>query len=205
MTLAVLTTGVLQAFLPADFRAIPQSVFLYPLFLLVFLGVLVVGDPGRIDRERRWLRVTTTLMIGFITLWTAFGAVRLVRGILIHASFTSASQLLTIGAVGWLTNVIAYSLWFWDLDAGGAAARASGSTRVPPAFVFPEMAHRDLVPAGWYPHYADYLALSFHTALAFSPTDVSAIRGWAKLLMILESLVSLVVATLVVARAVNIL
>jgi hypothetical protein len=205
MVIAVLATGVLHEFLPLEFQVIPQSLIVYPLFLLVFLGVLIIGDPGRIDRERRWLRVTTTLMIGFITVTTALGALRLVRGILTHAPFTSASQLLTIGAVAWLTNVIAFSLWFWDLDAGGAAARASGSPRIPPAFVFPEMAHRDLVPSGWYAQYADYLALSFNVALAFSPTDVSAIRRWAKLMMVTEALVSLSLAALVVARAINIL
>lgn len=205
MVLAVLATGVLHEFLPLEFQVIPQSLIVYPLFLLVFLGVLVVGDPGRIDRERRWLRVTTALMIGFITVTTALGAARLVHGILTHAPFTSASQLLTIGAVAWLTNVIAFSLWFWDLDAGGAAARASGSPRIPPAFVFPEMTHRDLVPSAWHAQYADYLALSFNVALAFSPTDVSAIKRWGKLMMVLEALVSLSLAALVVARAINIL
>jgi hypothetical protein len=67
------------------------------------------------------------------------------------------------------------------------------------------MTHRDLVPVGWYAQYADYLALSFNVALAFSPTDVSAIRRWAKLMMIVEALVSLSLAALVVARAINIL
>jgi hypothetical protein len=205
MVLAVLAAGVLHELLPVDFRVIPQFVVIYPLFLLVFLVVLIVGDPGRIDRERRWLRVTTALMIGFITVTTALGALRLVRGILTHGPFTTASQLLTIGAVAWLTNVIAFSLWFWDLDAGGAAARASGSPRVPPAFVFPEMNNRDLVPSGWYAQYADYLALSFNVALAFGPSDVSAIRRWAKLMVVLEALISLSLAALVLARAINIL
>ena len=63
----------------------------------------------------------------------------------------------------------------------------------------------ELVGASWYPKFADYLVLSFNTALAFSPTDVSAIRVWAKLMMIFESLVSLALAALVIARAINIL
>ena len=58
---------------------------------------------------------------------------------------------------------------------------------------------------GWYPQFVDYLALSFNTAMAFSPTDVSAVRPWAKLMMMCEAAVSLVVAILVVARAINIL
>ena len=96
-------------------------------------------------------------------------------------------------------------MMYWDLDGGGAAARAAGSHTTGPAFVFPEMTMPKYVPVSWYPTFADYLALSFNTALAFSPTDVSAVRVWAKLMMIFESIVSLALAALVIARAINIL
>ena len=205
MAAAVMTVGFAFELLPADFRMVPSLSFVYPLFLAAFLVVLIVGDPGRIDRQRRWLRVTTGLMIATITLATAFGAVRLVVGILTQASFDSASQLLGIGGIIWLSNVVAYALWYWDLDGGGAAARANGSTAVPPAFVFPESSLPELVPPGWYPRFVDYVALSFNTALAFSPTDVSPIRHWAKLMMISESLTSLALGALVIAYAVNVL
>ena len=203
MAAAVVSVGVLQELVPADFRVLPR--FVYPIFLLCFLGVLIIGDPGRIDRQRRWLRVTTLLMTGLITVVTAVSAVRLVVGILTNATFSTASQLLIIGGCVSLTNVIAFALWYWDLDAGGAAARAAGSTPIGPAFFFPEMRLPEFVGASWYPKFADYLVLSFNTALAFSPTDVSAIRVWAKLMMIFESLVSLALAALVIARAINIL
>jgi hypothetical protein len=71
--------------------------------------------------------------------------------------------------------------------------------------VFPEHSLGDVVPPGWYPQFVDYVALSFNTALAFSPTDVSPIRPWAKVMMISESLVSLALGALVIAYAVNIL
>jgi len=112
--------------------------------------------------------------------------------------------LLAVGGVIWVTNVIAFSLWYWDLDRGGAAARAHHPDRNP-AFVFPEMQRSEYVAAGWLPRFVDYLHLSFTTATAFSPTDVSAITPWAKLLMMTEEAISLIVAILVVARAVNIL
>ena len=177
MAAAVVSVGVLQELVPADFRVLPR--FVYPIFLLCFLGVLIIGDPGRIDRQRRWLRVTTLLMTGLITVVTAVSAVRLVVGILTNATFSTASQLLIIGGCISLTNVIAFALWYWDLDAGGAAARAAGSTPIGPAFFFPEMRLPEFVGASWYPKFADYLVLSFNTALAFSPTDVSAIRAAA--------------------------
>jgi hypothetical protein len=205
MALAVLVTALLHELLPRSFQAFPYAFLLYPAFLLVFLVVLVVGDPGRIDRDRRWLRVTTSLMIAVITLVNVSAAVRLVVGILTKRSFDSAGQLLLIGGVIWMTNVIAFALWFWDLDAGGAAARVTRPNRQGHAFVFPEMTLDDLVPAGWFPRFIDYLAMSFYTALAFGPTDVSAIRSWAKVMMIAESLISLVLVGLVIARAVNVL
>jgi hypothetical protein len=67
------------------------------------------------------------------------------------------------------------------------------------------MTSPQFVGPGWYPKFVDYMHLSFTTAAAFSPTDVSAIRTWAKLLMMAEQAMSMVVALLVVARAVNIL
>lgn len=205
MAAAVMVEGIGFVLLPQDFRVAIDASFVYPLFLVGFLAVLIVGDPGRIDRQRRWLRITTGVMIAFITLVTAYGAVRLVAGILTQASFDSAGQLLAIGGIIWVSNVLAYALWYWDLDAGGAAARANTNTAVAPAFAFPESSMPEVVGPGWYPQFVDYLALSFNTALAFSPTDVSAIRPWAKLMMISESLVSLAVGMLVIAYAINIL
>ena len=203
MVAAGLAAGALHMLLPASFRLAPH--WLYPAFLVVFLAVLVAGDPGLIDRDRRWLRVTTGLMIGLITMVNAVSAVRLVAGILSGRHFESAQQLFATGAVVWLINVITFALWFWDLDGGGAASRASKPVTENPAFVFPEMTLPEMTTSDWFPQFVDYLALSFNTASAFGPTDVSAVKRWAKLMMIGESLISLTLATLVVARAVNIL
>jgi hypothetical protein len=104
----------------------------------------------------------------------------------------------------WATNVIAFGLWYWDLDRGGAAARAH-HPQANPAFIFPEMLHTQYVPATWAPKFVDYLSLGFWTATVFSPTDISAIKPWAKLLMITEAAVSVVIGALVIARAINIL
>ncbi len=67
------------------------------------------------------------------------------------------------------------------------------------------MDRSDLVSVEWQPQYVDYLYLSFTNAMAFSPTDVMPLSRWAKLTMLVQSLVSLVLAVLVIARAVNIL
>jgi hypothetical protein len=205
MALAVLAAGSLRAVLPPQLRA-GDARWALILILVVLLAVLVIGDPGRIDRDSTWLRVATGTLIGVISLVNATAVVRLVAAIIgAHAAFTNnANVLLASGGAVWLTNVIAFGLWYWDLDRGGAAARARGAGRQP-AFVFPEMSNSQYVGADWYPKFIDYLHLSFTTAMAFSPTDVSAIKPWAKLMTMAEDVISLLVALLVVARAVNIL
>ena len=187
----------------SDELTLQQSAYV-PWVAFAFLIVLVIGDPGRIDRVRTWIRVVTDVLIALITLANGYAAVMLVVGIVDNASFETPRVLLFAGGAVWVTNVIAFALWFWDLDRGGAAERARGTTRTP-ALVFPEMQHTEHVPPGWYPTFVDYLAFSFATATAFSPTDVSAVKAWAKALVVVESLLSLVLATLVIARAINIL
>jgi hypothetical protein len=206
MALAVVATGLLRSTLPSQLRN-GDARWLFLALEVVLLAVLILGDPGRIDRDRPWLRGMTAGLIGVITVANADAAVRLVVSIINVSPFTNdARTLLASGGAIWLTNVIAFGLWYWDVDSGGAAARArahGSSDR--PAFIFPEMVNAAFVAEGWYPHFVDYLHLSFHAATAFSPTDVSAVRPWAKLMMMAEEAISLIVALLVVARAVNIL
>jgi hypothetical protein len=204
MAAAVLLCGSLRIFLPTQLRLDDAR----PVFLVVLTALiiaLIVGDPGRIDRQKTWLQVLTAALIGVITFVNIGSSVRLVYAIVTTEKFTNdANVLLVSGGVIWLTNVIAFGLWYWDLDRGGAGARALGSG-TSPAFVFPEMSSPALVGDDWYPSFVDYLHLSYSTAMAFSPTDVSAIKPWAKLMMMGEETISLVVGILVVARAVNIL
>jgi uncharacterized membrane protein len=200
----VLGAGALRAALPAQLRA-GDARWALGVVLVALLAVLVVGDPGRIDRDSTWLRVMTGTLIGVIFLMNAIAVIRLVAAITLgEAKFTNdANVLLAAGAAVWLTNVIAFGLRYWDLDRGGAArARRAGGR---PAFVFPEMANAQYVGPDWSPKFLDYLHLSFMTSMTFSPTDVSAIRPWARLMMMAQATISLLVAILVVARAINIL
>ncbi len=204
MALAVLAAGGLRAALPSQLRN-GDARWLFIVVVVGLLVILILGDPGRIDRDSASLRLLTGTLIGLISAVNAVAAVRLVAGIIGAAKFsTNANVLLASGGAIWLSNVIAFGLWYWDLDRGGAAARARGTARQP-AFVFPEMTNAQYVGDDWYPKFMDYFYLSFATAAAFSPTDVSAIRPWAKLMMMTEEAISLVVAILVVSRAVNIL
>ena len=201
---AVLLTGALRITLPAQLRLNDAG----PVLFVVLFGlviVLILADRGPIGRPATWRRVLTMLPIALITIANGGSTVRLVYGILFAEPFTQqARTLLSAGGVIWLTNVIAFALWYWDLDRGGAAARALGST-AGPAFLFPEMLNPEHVRKGWCPTFVDYLHLSVNTAMAFSPADVSAVKPWTKLMMMAEQIISVAVGILVVARAVNIL
>jgi hypothetical protein len=201
---AIIVVAGLHVALPARYRV--QPVWVVPVVLLALLAVLIAGDPGRIDRQKAWLRVVTGIVIGVVTVANLLAAVRLVVDILTGNKLFAHNPggLLAAGGVIWATNVIAFALWYWDLDRGGAAARAHRPDRNP-AFVFPEMQHTDYVAAGWVPQFADYLSLAFWTATAVSPTDISAIRPWAKLLMMLEAAGSIALAVIVIGFAINIL
>jgi len=204
MAAAGLTVGVLRIFLPPELRVNDAS-GLFLVVILVMTVALILGDPGRIDRQARWLRILTGVLIAVITLVNAGSSVRLVISIIYSDPFTQTARvLLACGGIIWLTNVIAFGLWYWDLDRGGAAARAAGST-ARPAFLFPEMSNPDYVGEDWSPAFVDYLHLSFTTATAFSPTDVSPLKPWAKVMMMSEEAISMALGILVVARAVNIL
>jgi hypothetical protein len=202
---AIIVVAGLHLALPARYRAV-QPGWVVPVVLLALLAVLIAGDPGRIDRQKAWLRIVTGIVIGVVTVANLLAAVRLVVDILTGNKLFAHNPggLLAAGGVIWATNVIAFALWYWDLDRGGAAARAHRPDRNP-AFVFPEMQHTDYVAAGWVPHFVDYLSLAFWTATAVSPTDISAIKPWAKLLMMLEAAGSIALAVIVIGFAVNIL
>ena len=204
MAAAVIATGVLRATLPHELRN-GDAAWLFLAILLVLLAVLVIGDPGRIDRDRPWLHNLTSVLVGLITVANADAAVRLIIAIVDTTGWTQdAKVLLASGGAIWLSNILAFALWFWNLDRGGPAARAAG-TGSSPALIFPEMVHSKHVGDDWVPAFVDYLHFAFATATAFSPTDVSAVKPWTKLMMMAEAGISLVVAILVVARAVNIL
>jgi uncharacterized membrane protein len=120
-----------------------------------------------------------------------------------NGSELTAGSLLGTGGLVWLSNVIVFGLWYWELDRRGPAQRATGVQPVPD-FLFPQMTAQHLFMS-WEPRFADYLYTSWTNATAFSPTDTLPTSRWAKFAMMLQSGISLVTAALVIARAVNIL
>jgi uncharacterized membrane protein len=200
---AVIAAIVLQLVLPAKLSLPPRA--LLPALEMVLLAVLMVANPVRLTRERALMRVASNALVALMTLANGASAVLLADRIInSRAGTNDPIALLVSGGSIYLTNVIAFALWYWEHDRGGPFARTA-ARRPHPDFLFPQMASPELAPPDWEPRFADYLYLSFTNATAFSPTDTLPLSRWAKMLMAAQSAVSLTTVALVVARAVNIL
>jgi uncharacterized membrane protein len=203
VSLSILVAIVLQILLPAHLnQLLPQWVM--PSLEGVLLAGLTIADPVRVERGGTAMRVASIFLILVVTVANSFSAVLLIRAILDGHAGSTALPLLSTGASVWVTNVIAFGLWYWEFDRRGPIRRAEGTSRHPD-LMFPQMASPELAPPDWEPQFVDYLYLSFTNATAFSPTDVMPLARWAKLTMLVQSAVSLAIGALVIARAVNIL
>ena len=178
-------------------------VWLVPTLEIAMLLALLAANPAHIQERRRWLRrvaIGLIFALGAAALWSTTVLVTdLIRG---NQVTQSASSLLASGALIWLGNALVFSLTYWIFDTGGPWVRSQGM-RPYPDFAFTQQMSPELAPPGWRPMYFDYLVLGLNTSAAFSPTDVMPMVHWAKLAMSLQSLLSLTVVALVVARAVN--
>ena len=199
---AVLAAMALTILLPDDLR--PGPGWLLPLIEGLLLVALVAGDPGRINRRSRELRALSIVLVSVLVFSSLWATVLLIDDLIHGGTETnSASDLLQAGAIVWVSNNIAFALLYWELDGGGAAARAHNPVGHAD-FGFPQQLNPRIARPSWRPRFIDYLYLGFTNATAFSPTDVMPLAPWAKIAMTVQSLISLAILGLVVARAVNI-
>jgi uncharacterized membrane protein len=199
--LAVLVAIGLSATLPGKLTVGPT--WLLPAFEGVLLAGLAITTPMRVHPEHPRRRRVAILMIALVNATNLISLALLVH-YLLRGGRTNGRELITAGALIWLTNVIVFALWYWESDRGGPAERAA-RTGAPPDFLFPQMTNERLGRDTWLPKFLDYLYVSLTNATAFSPTDTMPLSALAKSLMGIQALISLVTIGLVVARAVNIL
>ena len=217
---ALVTAAVLYADLPTRFVAghgagalswVRWVVPALTLLALVALGMIRTSGPlaraldwgpRALHLTRRRLALTT---IAIVSAANAASIIVLVH-LLIHgvSNKATAAPLLRAGVHMWVVNVLLFALWYWQLDGGGPLDRP---ICVPHDrdFLFPQHTEPVLARSGWRPEFVDYLYVSFTNAAAFSPTDTMPLSRWAKMLMLVQSAISLALAVMVVARAVNIL
>ena len=154
-----------------------------------------------------WLRVERRVIMVLAVLYVANTAAELadmIGIITLHPPETRSISLLSSSLAIWVTNVLTFSLLYWQIDRGGPYAWAS-KVSTKPDWLFPEATKPEDISPAWRPLFLDYLFLGFNTATAFSPTDALPLTRRAKMLMMLESTISLVTLVVVAARAVNVL
>jgi hypothetical protein len=166
--------------------------------------VLTAINPIRLTRSTMVGRYASYAAVAAITIDNAISAGLLAHDILSSRASGDALGLLGSGAAIYLTNIIAFGVWYWELDRGGPFARAE-ARRTYPDFLFPQMSSPELAPPNWRPEFPDYLYVSFTNVMAFSPTDTMPLSRWAKGLMGVQSAVALSTVALVIARAVNVI
>jgi hypothetical protein len=201
--IAVVAVGGLYWALPADLTVGPR--WLFPAVIGMFLVPTVISHRAGQHHLDRILGFTVTSLV---TIEMMVSVILLVLALPSHRE--SPTALLLSATSIWASNILVFALWYWRLDAGGPHGRDARPGHVAGAFLFPQMT---MLPeakgaAGqemWSPNFLDYLFLAFNTSTAFSPTDTPALARWGKVLMMLQSIISLTVLALLAARAVNIL
>jgi hypothetical protein len=201
--IALFAVGGLRFALPAELAAGPQWL------MILIVGVLIVPTVVARRRGNHLLnQVLGYLITSILTLDMGWSLYLLIAALPSHKE---APQTLLISAASlWVTNVLVFASWYWRLDAGGPRAREIRGVHTDGAFLFPQMtldqaAKKQMGEECWSPGFVDYLFLAFNTSTAFSPTDVPVLSRWAKMLMMVQSLISFTTVALLAARAVNIL
>lgn len=200
-TVAVVVALVLYATLPEALTYGPR--WLLPAVEGAILVPLTIGMPHRHPGEARAGRIAAIVLIAIANLGNVVSLALLLDGLFTGARLDGRTLIFSAIEI-YLTNVIIFGLWYWELDRGGPAARQSGSERTPD-FLFPQMVNPTLASPGWRPTFLDYLFTSLTNATAFSPTDTMPMSHLAKTLFGVQALASLLTVALVAGRAVNIL
>ena len=201
--LAVLAIG-------AIYLALPRNLVLGPIWLLPTLIVILLAPTVLSHRLGRYsLNRTLGMIINGITTLALIGSViLLVRALPAHRE--SPMQLLRSGGLLWLTNVIVFALWYWRLDGGGPTLRHKEKKFGSTSFLFPQMQipqdERAQFACGrWRPRFVDYLFVAFTQSSTFGPTDSPLLARWAKVLAMIQILISLTIVVLLISRAIGVL
>jgi hypothetical protein len=190
--------------------ALPGHVYVLPIWVsyLAALAVLVPMAAVALTRENTlWLGIERMMIILLAVAYVANTIAELadmIGAITLRPSSGNAFSLLSSSVAIWVANVLTFSLLYWQIDQGGPYARASKSTQKPD-WVFPQPATPEDLPPDWRPLFLDYLYLGYNTATAFSPTDALPLTHRAKMLMMIESTISLLTMVIILARAINVI
>jgi hypothetical protein len=201
--LALFGVGGLRLALPEPLSAGPGWL------LLAVVGLLLIPTAwARYAGNDRLNQVLGYLLSALVTADMVWSLSLLVAALPSHKE--TPRELLISASALWITNILVFASWYWRLDAGGPRARELRGVHTDGAFLFPQMTlppdvKQEMGEDRWSPRFVDYLFIAFNTSTAFSPTDSPVLSRWAKVLMMVQALISFATVALLAARAVNIL
>src|SRR5213596_2500169 len=194
----------------AIYLALPRDLIVGPIWLLpTLIVVLLVPTVVSHRAGRHSLNRALGIIINGITTLALIGSViLLVRALPAHRE--SPLQLLRSGGLLWLTNVIVFALWYWRLDGGGPTLRYKRNKFGSTGFLFPQMQiphdeRAQFACARWRARFVDYLFVSFTQSSTFGPTDAPLLARWAKVLAMIQIVISLSIVVLLISRAIGVL
>jgi hypothetical protein len=207
--LAVLAALILYVTLPN--RLIVGPLWLMPLLILAVLVPLMIVAPGRHTEApwQRWASITNIAVLNAFNIAT-IAQLFIWQVSTRHHRAISGEELLVAAVQIWLTNVIVYALWYWEIDGRGPSVRCRIPTHQEQRladFLFVQMTlDREVRERmNWKPRFLDYLFVSFTNATAFSPADTFPLTRVAKAMMMMEAFTSLVTIAIIAARAISLL
>jgi len=196
--LAVIVVGALVLLLPSRYQLGPGWLKFVVLGLIVAAMVAVSLFPRNVVLHRIE-RIIVLVLVTIVGLLNVSAVWRLVADMITHKHGYSAITLLESAAVIWTINILVFALLYWQLDRGGPEARASDVSGSPD-FHFGE-AHDEA--EDWEPHFTDYLYLAFAASTAFAAPDYTRpVTSRAKLIIMLQAIISLVTLFLIASRAI---
>lgn len=200
---AVAAISLLHYAEPAQLTVVPTWVYVSVTGLFLLLSVTFHRKGNA-----RLNEIFSYAMLGAIALVMVSSLAVLVMRLPLHKD--PPVELLQAAAALWFSNILVFASWYWRLDGGGPNVRDKLGIHVDGAFLFPQMTmdetlKKQMGEEFWSPGFVDYVFLAFNTSTAFSPTDVPVLTRWAKMLMMVQSMISLTTLALLAARAVNIL
>jgi hypothetical protein len=203
VALALCVVFALLVVLPGRVRVFPAWVF-YAAWAVGLLPTVLVGLSGGRPFWLRVERMALILFCGLLGLVTCLFLANLLQAIVYRSSEVGGLALLSSSIAIWLVNVLTFSLLYWQIDRGGPEPRMS-EAGIRPDWLFAQDEASDRVEPDWRPGFVDYLFLGYSTATSFSATDAAPLTARAKLLMMLQSSISLMTMAVVASRAINIL
>lgn len=193
--IAIIGLGGSSFALPDDM--VPGPRWLVPIVIGLLLVPAFLAHHGGRHHADRWLGYGISAFVTLALVASLGSLLRLVGS-------RPPAELLKSAAILWATNILVFALWYWRLDAGGPHEREARGEHTAGAFFFPQMMdHAPHADSGWTPRFVDYLFLSFCTSTAFSPTDTPVLSRWAKLLTMIQALISLLCVAVLVSKAIG--